>query len=178
MMTATAGRPGDTTGTGAGPETQPVAPATPRGPAKVVTDRLTAKVGNTLAFTGTGFTPGEQVLGVLDNGLAAIGPMVAGPSGEIAGILPLPGDIEPGTHELRLSGAASSRQATERFAVAAGETDDAAAPVAADRDEDGLAASRIFLLVAAGLFLIALMGVLLLRLARRRRPGSPAAGVA
>lgn len=135
------------------------------GPPKVLTDRLTAKVGNTLAFTGTGFTPGEQVLGILDDGVAGIGPMVAGPSGEVAGILPLPADLAPGTHELRLTGAASGGAASERFAVRADDDMDAD-PAAADADQnDGLSGARTFLVAAAAIFILAALGVLL----RRRR---------
>lgn len=143
----------------------------------VLTDRLTAKVGNTLAFTGAGFRPGEQVIGVLDDGVAGIGPMVAGPSGEVAGILPLPATLSPGTHELRLTGAASGSKASERFAVrAADDTSDATAddtaaatdPAAATADEDGPTASRLFLLTAATLFALALVGLLARVLLRRR----------
>lgn len=140
---------------------------------KLTTDRLTAKVGNTLAFTATGFRPGEQVLGVLDDGVAGIGPMVAGPSGEVAGILPLPRTLTAGTHELRLTGAASGGTTTERFAVRP--ADDAPSPTAAgtadDADDDqGLGAGRIFLLAAAAVFVLALLG-LALRLLLRRRAG-------
>lgn len=141
---------------------------------KVLTDRLTAKVGNTLAFTGTGFRPGEQVVGVLDDGVAGIGPMVAGPSGEVAGILPLPATLSPGTHELRLTGAASGSAASERFAVRAADDadDDTAAatePAAATADDgDGPSASRLFLLAAATLLALAAIGLLARVLLRRR----------
>ncbi|WP_418058136.1 hypothetical protein [Pimelobacter simplex] len=164
---------GGSTGGSTG-ETGTANPAkTPTGTGKVTpkltTDRLTAKVGNTLAFTATGFRPGEQVLGVLDDGVAGIGPMVAGPSGEVAGILPLPRTLTSGTHELRLTGAASGGTTTERFAVRP--ADDATAPAAAttdDADDDGLGAGRIFLLVAVGVFALALLGLALRLLLRRR----------
>lgn len=161
-----------TTGTGA---------ATPRraraGAPKVLADRLTAKVGNTLAFTGTGFTPGEQVIGVLDDGVAGIGPMVAGPSGEVAGILPLPATLTPGTHELRLTGAASAGTASERFAVRAADDATTAAPepaAATSDDDSGPPAARLFLLTAAALLALALVGSLA-RLALRRRTAARAA---
>ncbi|GAA1531132.1 hypothetical protein [Nocardioides humi] len=158
----------------AAPEAEAPAAAAAGAP-KLTTDRLTAKVGNTLAFTATGFRPGEQVLGVLDDGRAGIGPMVAGPSGEVAGILPLPADLEPGTHELRLTGAATGAQASERFAVRPA---DQAAPSQAVADDDGPGAARIFLVAAACLFLLALLGLglRLLLHRRRRRPGPPAVG--
>lgn len=170
-----------TTGTDQGAATGTTTPATPATPAKtpattgkvapkLTTDRLTAKVGNTLAFTATGFRPGEQVLGVLDDGVAGIGPMVAGPSGEVAGILPLPRTLASGTHELRLTGAASGGTTTERFAVRP--ADDAPEPVAASTsdDDEGLGAARIFLLSAVAVFGLALLG-LALRLLLRRRSG-------
>lgn len=160
---------GSGTGTSATTGTGAATPKKARGAApKVLTDRLTAKVGNTLAFTGTGFSPGEQVIGVLDDGVAGIGPMVAGPSGEVAGILPLPATLSPGTHELRLTGAASGGAASERFAVRA--ADDPTTPAAATTADDEAAptASRVFLLSAGVLFGLALVG-LLARLALRRR---------
>ncbi|KRB79574.1 hypothetical protein ASE01_22840 [Nocardioides sp. Root190] len=142
------------------------------GKPKVLTDRLTAKVGNTLAFTGTGFRPGEQVIGVLDDGAAGIGPLVAGPSGEVAGILPLPATLAAGTHELRLSGAASGSRASERFAVRAAD-EPAVVPAAADASDDGLSDSRIFLIAAGALFAIAVLVVALRLLLRRRGPRTP-----
>lgn len=160
-----------TTGTGA------ATPKKARGTApKVLTDRLTAKVGNTLAFTGTGFSPGEQVIGVLDDGVAGIGPMVAGPSGEVAGILPLPATLSPGTHELRLTGAASGGAASERFAVRpADDPGTATAPAARAADDgDGPTASRLFLLTGATVFALALVGLLARVLLRRRTAGRAA----
>ncbi|MBM7519160.1 hypothetical protein [Nocardioides nitrophenolicus] len=141
----------------------------------LTTDRLTAKVGNTLAFTATGFRPGEQVLGVLDDGVAGIGPMIAGPSGEVAGILPLPADLAAGTHELRLTGAATGGQATERFAVRpADATPGDQDAVAADSEEDA-SASRVFLVLAGCLFLLALGGLAVRLLLRRRTTAGAAA---
>jgi len=148
------------------------AKAAKAGPVKVTTDRLTAKVGNAMTFTATGFTPGEQVVGVLDDGLAAIGPLVAGPSGEIAGVLQLPLEMSPGTHELRLTGAASGSQASERFAVRAG-ADDAQPAAAPSKDDDGMSGSRLFLVIAGCVFLLALITFVLIRLlGRSRRPST------
>lgn len=171
------GGTGDTApGPGAGERTTRAAR---RGAPKLVTDRLTAQAGRTLAFTATGFTPGEQVVGVLDDGAAGIGPLVAGPSGEVAGILPLPVTLPAGTHELRLTGAASGGRAHERFAIRAadqgeaGDTDEtgevAGSAQAGDADDSSLAGSRIFLLAAAVLFAIAVAAALARRLLRRDR---------
>lgn len=166
--TTTGTTTGATTGTTAGTSTTTRPAARPRagGVPTVRTDRLTAKVGNTLAFTATGFAAGEQVIGVLDDGAAGIGPLVAGPSGEVAGILPLPATLRAGTHELRLTGAASGGQASERFAVRAAD-DPAPGPAAAETDDDPDAA-RIFLLVAGSLLALALLGLGIRLLLRRR----------
>jgi hypothetical protein len=134
----------------------------------VTADRATAVAGNALAFTGRGFTPGEQVLAILDDGLAALGPMVAGTSGEVAGVLPLPVDIAPGTHEIRLSGAASGTEVSERFPVSAAREVTADASTEPADDDGALSASRVFLVLAAALFLTALVLLLLRR--RRARP--------
>lgn len=155
----------------------PAAGAVPRaaraGRPVVTADRATAVAGNALAFTGRGFAPGEQVLAILDNGLAALGPMVAGTSGEVAGVLPLPADIPPGTHELRLSGAASGTEVSERFPVSAGPEVTAAASTQTADDDEALPASRLFLALAAAVFLASLLLLLL----RRRRTRPTPAGV-
>lgn len=159
--------------TAADPTTAPTRRAA--GAPAVTADRATAVAGRALAFTGQGFTPGEQVLAILDDGVVALGPMVAGASGEVAGLMQLPLDLGTGTHELRLVGAASGAQPTEMFPVQAG----AAEPVAAaTEDDDSEVAARVFLGLAVLVFLVAL-AVALVRL-RRRRPGpratTPVAG--
>jgi hypothetical protein len=166
---------GDQPAAGA-PTTTPVR----RGRPSVTTDRETAVAGHALAFTGTGFTPGEQVLAILDDGVVALGPMVAGTSGEVAGLIQLPLELAAGTHELRLTGAASGGAAAELFPVRAA---DPAPAAATTDDEDGgtVDAARVFLAAAVVVFLVALAGALL-RLRRRRggprktRAPAPAAG--
>jgi hypothetical protein len=150
------------------------ATAAPVGTPRVATDRTTAQAGHTLAFTGGGFSPGEQVIGVLDDGIAGIGPMIAGASGEVAGLLQLPADIAPGTHELRLTGAASGSRAIERFPVRSAEVATSTVDTT-ETGDDGLAASRIFLLVAVLVFAAALLALLARLLLRRtrRRPAAP-----
>jgi hypothetical protein len=168
------GGAGGAGGGGAGGAAEPAA----SGPAAVTVDRTTAVSGHAMVFSARGFTPGEQVVAVLDDGVAALGPVVAGASGEVAGVLQLPADLQVGTHELRLTGAASGTVVTERFPVAEGD----AAPVAAaaDTDEagsDGLSGATVFLLVALVVFLLALVGVVVALLRRRRRPTRAAAPV-
>jgi len=99
------------------------APAVPAAPAKAAdavaaVDPDTAVVGRVLSFTGGGFSPGEQVIATLDDGKAAVGPLSAGPSGEIAGVLQLPDGTSAGTHVLRLTGAASGATPTVNFPIA------------------------------------------------------------
>jgi len=95
----------------AGPE----APVEPR----LEVDATTAVVGRVLTFTAQGFVPGEQVIGVLGAGLAAVGPLVAGAHGELAGALQVPSDLRAGTHALALTGAASGVRVEDRIQVAA-----------------------------------------------------------
>jgi hypothetical protein len=87
------------------------------GPATAVVDPDTAVLGRVLTLSGVGFTPGEQVTVSFDHGKAAIGPLSAGPSGEVGGVLELPADTRPGTHMLRLTGAASGEQADINFPI-------------------------------------------------------------
>lgn len=111
------------------------------------------------------------MLAILDDGVIALGPMVAGASGEVAGLMQLPLDLGAGTHELRLVGAASGAQPSEMFPVKA-----ATAPTtpAAQADDDAETAARVFLGVAILVFLVALAGALVqLRRRRRQRPSAP-----
>ncbi|MCU1676260.1 MAG: hypothetical protein JWM93_1018 [Frankiales bacterium] len=108
-------------------ETAAPAPAAPTAPASVAKaadataaiDPGTAVVGRVLSFTGAGFAPGEQVVATLDDGRAAVGPLSAGMSGEIAGVIQLPRETKAGTHVLRLLGAASGAAPTVNFPIAA-----------------------------------------------------------
>mgnify|MGYP007003569261 FL=1 len=54
---------------------------------------------------------------MLGEGDAAVGPVIAGVDGEVAGVIVLPEDLEPGTHEIRAAGAGSALEAVERFPV-------------------------------------------------------------
>ncbi|KHL14562.1 hypothetical protein CLV56_2741 [Mumia flava] len=148
-------------------EAATVAPK-PAGKPKVAVDRSTAAVGRVLAFTGSGFTPGEQVVAVLDDGVAAVGPLGAGASGEIAGVLQLPAGIEPGTHVLRLTGAASGAAPEIAFAVAPATVETEVTETAA-ADTGPTTASWLFLAAGAALLLGALV-VAVLRVRRSRRP--------
>lgn len=100
---------------------------TPRsvGTPKAEVDPDTAVLGRVLSFTGAGFKPGEQVIASFDEGRAAVGPLAAGASGEIAGVLQLPAGLSAGTHTLRLAGAASGARVDVNFPVLA----DAGTPV-------------------------------------------------
>lgn len=152
----------------------------------VEVDRATAVAGHALIFTGRGFLPGEQVVAVLDDGSAALGPLLAGASGEVAGVLQLPAELPVGTHEIRLTGAASGSTVLERFPVAASET--AAVTSSASSDEGDQAAGGAgwsigtwFLLGAAVLLVVAALRLAVTLLRRRRARGPvdrmPASGV-
>ncbi|MGH1563452.1 hypothetical protein [Mumia sp. DW29H23] len=148
------------------------AAATPvrTGKPTVGVDRATAVVGRVLTFTGKGFTPGEQVVATLDDGVAAVGPLSAGQSGEVAGVLQLPATTQAGTHVLRLTGAASGAapEVTFPIAPAAAVVDATAADVGAD--EGPSTAAWVFLAAAGLLLLGAVVGaVLQVRRSRRAR---------
>ncbi|WP_051217972.1 hypothetical protein [Nocardioides insulae] len=131
-----------------------------RGKPKVTVDRSTAVVGRVLTFTGGGFLPGEQVVASFDDGMAAVGPISAGPSGEVAGVLQLPADTTGGTHLLRLSGAASGAKPTVSFAVLE------PAAVSTEQDEErAVWPAYLFL----GVSLLALAGATVAVVVRRRR---------
>jgi hypothetical protein len=152
---------------GADPTTPPVAGATA---AALTVDRATAVQGHALAFSAQGFSPGEQVVAVLDDGVAALGPLTAGVAGDVAGVLSLPADLGVGTHELRLTGAASGTEVLERFPVAEGTTADAEAQVSAvTADTDGTRGGALFLAAAALVFLLAATAFAVTR-QRRRAP--------
>lgn len=155
----------------AGTTSNGATPPPRRGKAAVHTDRATARAGHALAFTGSGFQPGEQVLAVLDDGVAGLGPLVAGLSGEVAGILRLPADLPVGTHELRLTGAASNVKVVERFPVQAADTETKASAAEESDDERDWPLSALFLGGAGIAFVVALV-IAVLRIARRGgRPG-------
>ena len=77
----TVGAPTDVPSSGT---TTPAAPGAAAATAEGVTvDRATAVRGHAMTFSARGFTPGEQVVAVLDDGAVALGPMAAGTSGEV-----------------------------------------------------------------------------------------------
>jgi hypothetical protein len=155
--------------TGPGDE-QPVR-ADDRAAPVLTVDRVTAVAGHAMTFTARGFGPGEQVVGVLDDGVAALGPLVAGGSGEVAGVLQLPAGLAVGTHELRLTGAASGVETVQRFAVSAADepaSPDGAALAATDDDASGATAGTVFLAGAALVLLLACVAALVARRRARR----------
>ncbi|MDY0912840.1 hypothetical protein [Rathayibacter festucae] len=154
-------------GTPAAGAAAPAAPAA--GSARVGYTASSAVAGNALAFTGQGFAASEQVVATLDDGVVAVGPLTAGTSGEVAGVLPLPGDLRAGTHLLTLTGAASGSVATSELTVTGSAA--AAVPSAAPEPEVPVwlyLAVGIALLVAAGLVLASVI-VAIVRSVRRRR---------
>ncbi|GAA2525341.1 hypothetical protein GCM10010407_14300 [Rarobacter incanus] len=133
----------------------------------------TAVVGRVLAFTATGFTEGEQVVVVFDDGQAAVGPLVAGKGGALAGLLTLPGATQMGTHTLAATGATSGTKVSISFPVRAADTtgaitnasETAAAPRGAKQDSAFAIAAVVsaLLLVGASVWRV---------LATRRRRGA------
>ncbi|MFD7307361.1 hypothetical protein [Promicromonospora sp. NPDC059942] len=95
-------------------------------------DQATAVVGRVLSFGAQGLEPGEQVSVTLDDGLVAVGPLVAGNHGEVAGLLELPSDLRTGTHVLRLSGASSGTTIETEVTVTRDPAEVSAAEAAAE----------------------------------------------
>ena len=150
---------------------------TAAGAARVGYTTTSAIAGNVLSFTGQGFSAGEQVVATLDNGVAAVGPLTAGPSGEVAGVLQLPADLRAGTHLLALTGAASASLAETQIAVAANPNSTVAATAEAAQPVWPYLALGIGILVAVVLLLISLV-TSLVRGARTRRARREAAAAA
>jgi hypothetical protein len=123
---------------GTTPPAEPGGETVAAGPASAAVDPDTAVLGRVLSFTGTGFRPGEQVTASFDSGRAAVGPLAAGASGEVAGVIQLPPDIRPGTHTLRLTGAASGTKADLNFPIVADPAASSSAPTSGDADETAL----------------------------------------
>lgn len=95
-------------------------------------DQATAVVGRVLSFGAQGLEPGEQVSVTLDDGLVAVGPLVAGNHGEVAGLLELPSDLRTGTHVLRLTAASSGTTVETELTVTRDPAEVSAAEAAAE----------------------------------------------
>ena len=140
-------------------------------------DQATAVVGRVMSFGAQGLEPGEQVSVTLDDGVVAVGPLVAGNHGEVAGLVELPSDLRTGTHVLRLTGASSGTEIETEVTVtrdpaevsAAEETEDAAG--AAGGAAAGAAGTwrpeEIAVGVAALLLLVVILSSLVTALKRR-----------
>lgn len=172
---------GSAAGSSAGPATGEVAAPAPAatqasGLATVGVSPSTPVVGRVISFTGQGFTAGEQVVGSLGAGLAAVGPLTAGQQGEVAGVLQLPSDLRPGTQVIRLTGAASGAVASLEFEVIADPVAAAATLAAAAGPAQGLAPAEIAVAVA-GLMLLGVVVSTASSTLRRRRARRRAASV-
>lgn len=169
-----AGTPGTVDATGAAP----AAPAA-SGLARVGYTGASAVAGNALTFAGQGFGASEQVVATLDDGVVAVGPLTAGLTGEVAGVLPLPADLRAGTHLLTLVGAASGSTAEAEVAVAAA----AAAPATIPVETSPEVPPWLYIVMAVGI-LIAIVLLLasvitsIVRAGRRRRARTAAARAA
>lgn len=142
------------------------------GPAEATSDQLSVVRGRVLSFTARGFAPGEQVVGTLTGGQAGVGPLTAGPYGEVAGVLAVPAALVPGTTTLTLTGAASGQVATLDVSVI--EDPAVAAALANAADEDSRPSVTTWVLVGVAVLLLALVAVGALTARRRRRAAVPA----
>ncbi|WP_312173843.1 hypothetical protein, partial [Microbacterium sp.] len=104
----------------------------------------------------------------LDGGAVAVGPLTAGNSGEVAGVLPIPADLAAGTHLLTVQGAATGGTVEAEIVVAAN-----ALAIAATTTSDGtptwlLIVTAIAIVIALALLITSLV-VSIVRATRRRR---------
>lgn len=158
---------------------QPGAVSAPSGKPRITIDRKSARAGAVMSFTARGLMPGRQVTASLDDGLAVAGPLTVGASGQLAGMVSIPAEIDPGTHRLRLVGA---RVPAVSFAVSGATSASASTstPESADGPGPGWA-PLLFVGGAALLLVLALVRLIrlaLIRLAlRRRRSGVHTAAV-
>jgi hypothetical protein len=129
-----------------------------------------------MSFGAQGLEPGEQVTVTLDDGLVAVGPLVAGNHGEVAGLIELPADLRTGTHVLRLTGASSGTAVETEVTVtrdpaevtAAEDAADAAGAQGTGADAAGTwRPEEIAVGIAALLLLVAILSSLVTALRRR-----------
>jgi hypothetical protein len=134
-------------------------------PATLGVDATTAVAGHALAFTARGFTPGEQVTAVLDDGVVSVGPLTAGKYGEVASTIPLDAAMRVGSHTLTLTGAASGA-AAEAMITVRRDPSVVEAAVGAERSGGAVGEAKrlggweIAIVVAAGVCLLVLIGSL------------------
>lgn len=172
-----AAQPGADATAGATPTTGGAASPQVDGPAEATSDQSTVVRGRVLSFTARGFAAGEQVVGSLTGGHAGVGPLTAGPYGEVAGVLAVPAALTPGTVTLTLTGAASGQVATLDVTVI--EDPVVAAALANEAQQAGTGPSAAtWVLVGVAVLLVSLVVLGALTARRRRRAaerGAPAA---
>jgi hypothetical protein len=178
---ASTGSSGSTGSAGSAAPEASAAPAAGVGDVRVGVLSATVDAGTSLAFTGQGFTPGEQVVATLDNGLVSVGPLTAGNQGEVAAVMPVPTDARGGTHLLTLTGAASGARAETEIAVTA--SGSAIGVPAEDPVPAWLSLALLASIVVAGALVLTSIVVAIVRAVRRRRarraavpPGTAEAG--
>jgi len=123
-------------------------------PAEVTTALTSVVRGRVLAFTGRGFAAGEQVVGSLSGGQAGVGPLTAGPYGEVAGVVAVPATLVPGTTTFTLTGAASGQVADVAVTVI---EDPAVAAARANAEQDAGPSAVTWVLLALAVVLLALV---------------------
>jgi hypothetical protein len=77
------------------------------------------KQGGTQTVTGTGFSSGEHVSGVLHSTPVSLGSGTAGPTGSVAVTFTVPASLDPGQHTVTLTGRHSGLSSSVTFTVTA-----------------------------------------------------------
>lgn len=142
-------------------------------------DTATSIVGRAMSFSARGFEPGEQVTATLDDGLVAVGPLLAGGQGEVGGILQLPADLRVGTHTIKVSGAASGREAITEIVVSADPLQVASAtepPVTRDGWDPAWVAAALAAALLLTLLVLGLIGTIRRRRATKKAETKTTAG--
>lgn len=127
----------------------------------------TVQNGKVLGFSARGFTPGEQVAATMGTGAAGVGPLTAGEYGEVAGAMPIPEEITPGTYQLRLTAARSGEVIQSEFTVI--EDPVAASQNEATDEDDPWSWGLMAVLIVAALILIFIIVSLVMTLVRQHK---------
>lgn len=132
----------------------------------------TVTAGRSVAFTGLGFQPGEQVVASFGGGVGASTTLTVGEFGEVAGAIGLPADARPGSHVLRVLSAVSNARAEVTVVVVAPEAISQPAPaVGAGPRWDELAAWAIT--IGLGVVLVWALILMIVRRHAARRIARP-----
>jgi hypothetical protein len=155
------------------PVADPVQPPAPTpagdGPTTAKAEESQVRAGGTQTVTGTGFTPGEWVHGVLHSDPIDLGMAQADAEGRVTFVVELPAGFQTGAHSVVLTGATSGRVATATFTVAEAAPAASVVPVAAPASPElAYTGAEVGGVLLGGLALVGAGGALAVAGRRRR----------